>query len=186
MRDFSLDVSSGSIPLSATGTYPATFDASQVDVLASGTADLSLTATLTQADLGSYLTTGAALVALNTALSGQGINITSTSDIFSLSYDVGIGFSTAFPATAISNAGAGTGTIEHVGSNLRMTLPVDFNLQSALPGALSGLVSADLGMTGQLIGQTPYVAVVPEPSSMILALAGMIGLGWVGYRRRQA
>ncbi len=185
LRDFVLDLNSGTIPVSPVAGYPATFDASQVDLIASGTADMSLTATLTQGSLADWLATGAALIALNSALSGQGINITSTGNLLGLSYQVGIGFTTPLPATTLPNTGAGSGTIEHVGSNLRLTLPVSFDLASALPSPLDTLLTANIAMTGQLIGQTPYVVVnVPEPSSVILALTGMTALGCVARRRR--
>ncbi len=187
LRNFTLDANSGTIPLSPNNTYPTQFDASQVDLVAAGTVDMSLTATLSQNSLTDWLATGAALIALNSALSGQGINITETGSLATLSYQVGIGYTTALPATNLPNTGAGPGTIDHVGGNLRMTLPVNFDLQSALPSSLSSLLTADFSMSGQLIGQTPYVTVdVPEPSSVLLGLMGIGAFGLMVLRRKRA
>jgi len=182
LRSFVLDFNSGTLPLSG-GGYPSHFDASQVNALVSGTADMSLTATLKQDNLTDWLATGAALVALKSALAGQGVNITETGNLLGLSYQVGFGFSTPLPNTAAANNNAGLGTVDHVGSNLRLTLPVNFNISAAtLPAPLNTLITANFAMSGQLIGQTPF-QVVPEPSSIALALTGLASVIGLACRR---
>ena len=183
LRGFALDFNSSLLGMSGGGSYPAHFDASQVGVLVSGTADMSLTATLKQDNLTDWLATGAALIALQSALSGQGISITETGSLLGLSYQVGFGFTTPLPSTAAANNNAGLGTVDHVGSNLRLTLPVNFNLAPSLPAPLNSLLTANFAMNGQLIGQTPFQT-VPEPSSIALALTGLASVIGLAWRRR--
>jgi hypothetical protein len=184
IRDFSVDLNSVIIPMAGGGGYPSFFDSTKVNLAISGTADMSLTATLKQDNFTNFLATGVALTALQQGLAGQGINITSTANILGLSYQVGFGFTSPLPLTNAANDDASQGKVEHVGSNLRLTLPVKFDIQpTTLPGALSGLITANFAMSGQLVGQTPF-RVVPEPSSVLLAGSGLACAGFFGIRRK--
>jgi hypothetical protein len=99
---------------------------------------------------------------------------------------IGIGFTAQLPALFSANTDGSQGTLDHVGSNLRLTMPVAFNVAPTIPAGLSSLVSANFAMSGQLIGQTPFVT-IPEPSSVVMALTGLTGmLGLVWRRRRTA
>jgi hypothetical protein len=185
LRSFALDFNSSLLGLSGGPGYPAHFDASQVGAVVSGTADMSLTATLKQDNVTDFLATGAALIALGQALSGQGVSITETANLLGLSYQVGFGFTAPLPSTVATNDNAGLGTVDHVGSNLRLTLPVNFTLVPTLPAPLNSFLTASFAMNGQLIGQTPFQA-VPEPSAVVLALAGAASLMGLAWRRTRA
>ncbi len=187
LRDVSLDFHSGIIPMSGGGGYPAQFDSSQVSVSISGTSDILLTATLTQDNILDWLATGVALSTLQSSLAAQNITITDSGNIGKLSYQVGFAFSTPIPATEVANTNGGLGTVDHVGSNLQVTLPVKFDIQpTTLPAPLNTLLAADITMSGQLIGTAPFQA-VPEPASCVLAFTGIIGLVVLArQRRRQA
>ena len=127
---------------------------------------------------------GGGRVALQSTLSAQGITITETGNLLGLSYQVGFGFSTPLPATNALNGDASQGTVDHVGTNLRLTMPIKFDITpTTLPAPLNTLLTADFTMTGQLIGQAPF-QVVPEPSSIALAIVGFAGLAGVARRRR--
>ena len=186
LRNFVIDLHSGILGMSGGGSYPAQFDSTQVNVTLAGTSDMSLTATLKQATFTDWLATGAALIALQQGLAGQGIAITSSGNLFQLSYQVGIGFSTPLPATSILNTDASMGKVEHIGANLRLTMPVKFNVDATgLPAPLDTLIMAHFAMSGQIIGQTPF-QVVPEPSSIGLTLSGLASVLALAWRRRAA
>jgi hypothetical protein len=184
LRNFAINLSSPILPTTGNGAYPQHFDSTQVTVSVSGTSDMSLTATLKQANITDWIATGAALVALQQSLAGQGITLTETGNLFGLSYQVGFGFSTPLPATNALNGDASQGTIDHVGSNLRLTMPIKFDITpTTLPAPLNTLIAADFTMTGQLIGQAPF-QVVPEPSSIALAAMSLFGLAAFARRRK--
>lgn len=188
MRNTVIDLDSGYIPLLPNGTYPQTFDATALNVSISGTTDMLLSAFLVPATAGDFLATGAALIALQQALSGQGIAITVQTVLFpTAGYNVGFGFSTPLNATSVINDEANPGTLEHIGPNLRLTVPIKFDIvPDTLPAPLDTLLTAQLGLSGKLIGQTPFVAVdVPEPSSVVLGALGLGSLAMVAVRRRR-
>lgn len=192
LRDLVIDVESGSVPLSPFSTYPQTFDASQLDIGISGNADILLGVTVTQNGLVNYGAVGIALAALEPVLEGQGIDVTVTNNGYSFgtgtgSYTVGFGMGTALPATMATNDDATPGTLEHIGGNLRLTVPVQFDVTpETLPAPLDMLLTAQLGLSGQLIGQTPFVAVdVPEPASVVMAATGALAIGILAVRRRR-
>lgn len=186
LRDIVVDVVGGSIPLNPGFTYPQTFDASQLDIGISGTADILLGATVKQANLLDYLATGVALTALQTALSGQGVALTIVNNGFlQLSYTIGFGLSTPLPTTIVDNTDATLGTLEHIGPNLRLTVPVKFDVVPTTP--VDMLFTAQYGLSGKLIGQTPFTVVeVPEPSTVVMGLIGAASLGLVAARRRRS
>ena len=184
LRNFAVDLNSPILPMSGGGTYPAHFDSTQVNIAVSGTTDMSLTATLKQDNITDFLATGAALIALQQGLAGQGVTITETANILQLSYQVGFGFTTPLPVTNAANGDASQGTVDHVGSNLRLTLPVKFDITpTTLPAPLNTLITADFSMSGQLIGQVPFQT-VPEPSSVVQVLAGLVSAVAVARRRK--
>jgi hypothetical protein len=191
LRNVVIDVEGpAGLPLSPPGTPPPTqtFDSSQLDIGITGTTDILLGATLTSAGLLDKAALHAALTLLNGTLSGQGIAITfSSPNLLSLQTTVGFGFSTDLPTTFATNDDATLGTLEHIGANYRLTIPVKFDVvPEGLPAPLDTLFAAQLGLSGKLIGQTPFqVLEVPEPSSVILALVALVGLVPVGLRARK-
>jgi hypothetical protein len=169
LRSFALDFNSGILGMSGGGGYPAHFDPTQVNVALAGTADMSLTATLKQDNITDFLATGAALIALQSALSGQGISITETANLLQLSYQVGFGFTAPVPATSVPD--------------LRLTLPVKFDFQPVVPAPFNSLITPNFTMSGQLIGQAAY-QVVPEPSAIVVVLSGLASVAAMVWRRR--
>lgn len=188
LRDTVIDVDSGYIPLLPNGTYPQTFDSTQLNLSITGNSDMLLSAFLVPPTAGDFLATGAALVALQQALAGQGIAITVQAVLFPTpGYNVGFGWRAPLSASGIANDDASQGTLEHVGSNLRLTIPVKFDVVPAtLPSPLDTLLTAQLGLSGKLIGQTPFVTVnVPEPASVVLGVMSLGGLALVAGRRHR-
>jgi hypothetical protein len=186
LRSFVLDLNSAPLALTpGLGIYPSHFDSTQVNIAVAGTADMSLTATLKQDNLINFLATNVALGLLQSTLSAQGVVITlSNQNFIADTEQIGFGFTAPLPVTNAADADASQGTIDHVGTNLRLTLPVKFDVQPAIPAGISALVAANFTMTGTLIGQTPFV-VVPEPSSIALALVGLGSMMVLAWRRRR-
>jgi hypothetical protein len=185
LRDVVIDVVSGSVPLSPNGTYPQTFDASLLQIGITGTADILLGATVKQGGLLDYFAAGIALTALQSTLSGQGIDLTiQNNGLGQLSYTIGFGLTTPLPTTLATNDEATLGTLEHIGGNLRLTVPVNFDIVPTTPVDI--LFTAEYGLSGKLIGQTPFVVVeVPEPSTLLMGVLGVAALGLVAARRRR-
>jgi hypothetical protein len=190
LRDLVIDVTGpAGLPLNPPGTPPPTqfFNSSQLDIgIVSGMSDMLLGATVKADNIGDYLALEVALFALNQALSGQGISITYTGQPLQLEHTVGIGFSTPLPTTFAANDDASQGMLEHIGTNYRLTIPVKFDVvPETLPAPLDTLLTAQLGLSGKLIGQTPFqILEVPEPSSVVLAMIGAAAVGFVAARRR--
>lgn len=185
-RDVVVDVTSAELPLAPGATYPQSFDSAQLNIGVTGTADSLFGATVKQASLADWLATGIALTALQPTLAAQGINLTIVNNGFlQQSYTIGFGTTTPLPPTSVVNADASTGLLEHVGSNLRLTVPVKFDIvPSSLPAPFDTLLTAHFGLSGKLIGQTPYVNVqVPEPSTIAYLL--VIALRVVAIRRER-
>lgn len=173
-RNIVIDVTSAELPLAPGATYPQSLDSSQLNIEVAGTADSLFGATVKQASIADYLATGIALAALQPTLAAQGITLTIVNNGFlQQSYTIGFGTTTPLPPTSVANADTSLGLLEHVGSNLRLTLPVKFDIvPSSLPAPFDTLLTAHFGLSGKLIGQTPYVSVeIPEPGTMALLLA---------------
>lgn len=173
-RNMVIDVTSAELPIAPGATYPQSFDSSQLNVAVTGTADSLFGATVKQASFADYLATGIALAALQPTLAAQGITLTIVNNGFlQQSYTIGFGTTTPLPPTSVVNSDASMGLLEHVGSNLRLTLPVKFDIvPSSLPAPFDTLLTAHFGLSGKLIGQTPYVNVeIPEPTTIALVLA---------------
>lgn len=173
-RNIVIDVTSAELPLAPGATYPQSLDSSQLNIEVAGTADSLFGATVKQASIADYLATGIALAALQPTLAAQGITLTIVNNGFlQQSYTIGFGTTTPLPPTSVANADTSLGLLEHVGSNLRLTLPVKFDIvPSALPAPFDTLLTAHFGLSGKLIGQTPYVSVaIPEPGTKALLLA---------------
>lgn len=172
-RDVVVDVLSTNLPLVPGASLPQSFDSSQLNIDVAGTADMLFGATVKQANLADWLATGIALTALQPTLAAQGINLTIINNGFlQQSYTIGFGTSTPLPPTNALNTDATMGLLEHVGANLRLTVPVKFDIvPSSLPAPFDTLLTAHFGLSGKLIGQTPYVNVeIPEPSTLVLSM----------------
>jgi len=184
LRDIVLDVSGSNTQLLPYSTLPQTFDASNLDISISGNADISLTAALKQDNILAYFANLIILQGLASAYPDLGLTIAGS--LATTTINIGLTSSVAIPATAIPNLGAGDGSLQKIGSNYRLTLPVNINL-SDFAGDLAGLVDLQLGFNGQLVAQAPYREVaVPEPSSLVLGAFAASGLALVIRRRRRS
>ncbi len=180
-RNVVLDVtSSGELALApASLSYPQTFDPTGLNVIVSGTSDVLVSATFKQASATDTIVIAAALTALAPTLANSGIVLTNSYTLFpSPTVSIGYATTTAIPATPLSNSAAvGNGIVEHIGANLRLTTPVNVTL----PLSNVPFVTGTVALSGQLIGQTPFVD-VPEPSTMVLAA---LAVGALVMRRRR-
>jgi len=181
LRDIVVDVNTlGAIPMPTPITPVGTFDASLVDLSFGGTADINAALVLKQDNLVAYFANLVVLGLLETTLAGQGIDVTVSGNLLAQTISVGIPFSQAISGTLPN--GAGTGTIEHIGPNYRLTLPVDFSvLESA---GIDFVLGIDARLQGQFVGTAPFTT-VPEPSTWALALIGL-AVPVLGRRFRRA
>lgn len=183
MRGLTLQPTSDTLALSAFGG-PQSFNVSALRFDLGGTADLLIGATAKQSSFVDYLAAGLALTALQSALAGQGVALTIQNNGFiALSYTIGLGLSTAYPDTLWGNASLIDGSLTQVGNTLRLSVPVDFEF--AIPTAADFLFSAQYRLSGQLLAQTPFIAVeVPEVPIWALSLFGGLALAWASRRRQ--
>lgn len=184
LRDVELDlITNMATPLNPGFTLPQQFDASDIDIGISGNADIGVAAVLKAPDLGTYLINILALQGL-AALVPPEFNLSVVGNIFNQTISIGSAFGTTLPSTLANNSGAGLGTLEQIGGNFRLTIPVDFNFVPDLPPELALILQADLGLQGQLVAQAPFQVVIPEPSSWVLSALAIGGVGLFIRRRR--
>lgn len=177
LRNVLVDVStSSSIPLNPIPV--GTFNAADVDLTFSGTADINAALVLKAPDIGAYLINLALFNALDTGLAGTGIDLTVTGNLFTQEIAIGIPFALPFSGTVGNQVG--TGAFQHVGAEYVMTLPISLGV---LQGAgLPSIIGIDATLMGQFVGRAPYT-LVPEPSSYALFAVGALGM--MAFRRRQ-
>lgn len=156
--------------------------------LASGFLDLSGSLIFRQDNIGSYVATLAALNALVLAVPDLGLSVDGNPDGNIFTTEVGLGIGTRLDLGAIPdiltlpNGATDPGSVSYnpVTGASTLELPVDITLPDL--GIPADLLDLDLNFSGQLVA----TAIVPEPSSMTLALVGMIGCAYFGFRRRRA
>ena len=184
LRGVVVDVVSAPIALSPYGFNPQTFDAALLQVGISGTADVLFGATARQDTATDYIAAGLALAALQSALAPQGVNLTVVNNGFiARSYTIGFALSTPLPENLVANEDASLARLEQSGSNLRLTVPVNFTFAPST--AANVLFTAQYGLSGTLIGQVPFTVVeVPEPGALWLGLLGLAVIGSAQARRR--
>lgn len=200
LRNMDLNFSSSPIshpPL--VGAGPTLFDASDVGIgFAAGQADISVGAILNI----STLTGGNAILAalirpvvISVLESTLAQYIPPDSGI-SLSFYAGTGAQEIVIATGISqdlttlgslaNSATTQGSLEHIGSNYRLTLPINIDLAAVIPdNPLISTGDLTFNLAGKLVGTAPYVEAVPEPSSVVLAGMGIVGLVAYAARKRR-
>jgi hypothetical protein len=125
------------------------------------------------------------------ALAGDGMSVISTADGFKIVATapsasgagnalVGGGASTG-PGITAPSAGSGTGAGSPLGDSLTQMPGADVNLGAGVGvGAGAG---AGTGTGSGAGNQAPNAVAVPEPSSIALMLAGMLGVAGLGRRR---
>ena len=182
LRGLQLDLL-GSVPLMGVYGAPQSFAAAGLQVALAGSADLLLGGTVQQASTADYIAAGLALAALQGVLAQQGAVLTvQNNGFFARSYTIGLAQSTALPAVLVANIGAGAGMVEQIGANLRLTVPLAFQVTPSTP--LDFLFSASYSFDGALVGQVPFMVVeVPEPGTWALMVLGLLGVA-VAARRR--
>jgi hypothetical protein len=150
----------------------------------SGTADVLFGATARQDTATDYIAAGLALAALQSALAPQGVNLTVVNNGFiARSYTIGFALSTPLPENLVANEDASLARLEQSGSNLRLTVPVNFTFAPST--AANVLFTAQYSLSGTLIGQVPFTVVeVPEPGALWLGLLGLAVIGSAQARRR--
>lgn len=156
--------------------------------LASGFLDLNGSLIFRQDNVASYLATLAAITALTAALPDLGLTVDGNPDGNIFTTEVGLGIGTRIDLSGIPdiltlpNGAIDPGSVSYnslTGASTLM-LPVDINLPDL--GIPADLLDLDLNFSGQLVA----TAIVPEPSSMVLGLMGVIGFAVYGVRRRRS
>ena len=168
LRNVVLDAVSGG-QISVLG---GAFDASGIDVLFSGHADLNIAAVLRAPDLTTYFVNLLALGTLAASFPELGISVSGSI----LTRDISVGFGTrlSFDDLAVPNLSATDGSFTRVGDDYILVLPL---LAELAPTVIPGVLDLRLGFEGQLRG----VAAVPEPATAAFLALGLAGLA--GRRR---
>ncbi|MBX7165217.1 MAG: PEP-CTERM sorting domain-containing protein [Pirellulales bacterium] len=182
VRNLVLDVdSTGALDISLAHT----FDASGVSLsVNSGFTDLNGSLVFQQADLISHL---AAVVALNALdLAFPDLNLTVSSNILQRTVSLGLGTRfdlTGAGALALPNTPATSGSVSYAlpSGSSTLIIPVQATLPSLADlGIPEDILDLDLSLSGQLRA----TAIVPEPSTIVLAISGAVGLVLLARRRK--
>ena len=150
------------------------FDASGVDVLFAGTADVNLAAVLKAPD---FLTFTANLVALNAlvgAFPDLGLGV--SGNFFALEISIGFGTQLLLDGLGVPNQ-AVDGSFTRVGDDFVLALPL---LAEIAPDLVPGVIDLSLGFSGQLTGISP----IPEPTTAVLFGLGVAALAARSRMRR--
>ncbi len=199
LRNMDLDFDSSKIL--RTGAQLDNFNAQDVDIsFAAGTADISFGGVLDVAGLtglGSIADSvlgraavAAALQALVPSTSGITLTVVNDTALFSTKMTIGTWISQPLSTLGtLQNVTTGTGLIQHVLSpnTWKLTLPVEIDLGQLIDPSLTSLLglTMNLNLKGNLVGSAAYVVPVPEPSSLLLAVAGFAAVVGYGARLRK-
>ena len=152
------------------------FDASGVDVLFAGTADVNLAAVLKAPDFLTYAANLLALTALIGAFPDLGLGV--SGNFFTQEISLGFGTQLSLDGLSVPNQ-AGAGSFTRVGDDFVLALPL---LATIAPDVIPGVIDLSLGFSGQLTGMSP----VPEPTTAVLLGLGVAGLAARSRTRRGA
>lgn len=171
LRNVVLDVTSGDLPL---GFTTGQFDVAGTSVSLTGQADVNTAFVLQSANFVDFLVASLALTALTQQLPPE-IMVQVVPNFFTLEIDVSTGFAIDLAGAALPNLADG-GTLDIVGSEYLLEVPIEFDALADAPG-IDLLVQLDVGFAGSLHARAPYQP-VPEPSAWLLGLSLPVAWSW--------